>query len=435
MLKYEVIIIGGGSAGLTLASRYNKTTTKCLLVNDNSQLGGDCLHYGCMPSKALIHKAKQKSSFSEAMAYVRSKQQYISSYENPDAWPNIDFVFGEAHFISNYIIEVNSQTYQAEKIIIATGSSPKIVNIPGLVDIDYLTNESFFKQDDDFESMIVIGGGVIGIELGCALCELGKKVTIIEANPTILAMVDNEVLPYVKTELSKKMTIIKNIKIVRVWADKQLKYVEYIENDQSVIISANRILLAVGRQPNIKNLRLENTDIKVNIGIVVNEYLQTSVENIYALGDVINNAMFSHAAYIEGKTVYYNINNIVPKALDLKTLGYIVFMTKEIFGLGLTQKHCEEQGIVHQVLTFKSEKNDRHIVDDEFNEFYKIIVDNQGLIIGAFAFAEGCGDYLQILILMMQEKISIIKLTDMIFPYPSRVEVLQKLVKQFVTCQ
>src|SRR5438552_1598792 len=310
---YDITIIGGGSGGLTAARLATSLGAHVLLV-DKERLGGDCLNYGCVPSKSLIHVARVVHQAKEAMSlgltpanlgvdmakvtvYVQGVIGRVAEAEQVYT-EGVTVKFGKISFKSPTELVLNGENIICRNTIIATGSHPVTPKVEGLQEVGFLTNEGVFNLMKLPPSIIVVGGGPIGVELGQSFERLGSKVTIIQGPGRILPREDPEVSETVASVLvSEGIKIVTNARFVKASRDGDKKVVTARQGDQLLTFEADEILLAPGRQPNVGGLNLESAGVKYDAkGIKVNEHLQTSASNILAIGDVIGGYLFTHIA-------------------------------------------------------------------------------------------------------------------------------------------
>ncbi|HEY6542601.1 MAG TPA: FAD-dependent oxidoreductase, partial [Ktedonobacteraceae bacterium] len=312
-MQYDLTILGGGSGGLTAARLAASLGARVLLI-DKERLGGDCLHYGCVPSKSLIHVARIAQQLRGAarlgilagppdidMAKVSEHIQEVIEHvsENEQVYvEGVTVKFGTVTFVSPHELLLNGERITSRNTVIATGSHPLVPPIEGLEEVGYLTNESVFDLQHLPASLVVVGGGPIGVELGQSLARLGSKVTIIEGLERILPREDPEVSAALTGILqSEQMTIVNNAMFVKASRSGQKKVVTARQGDRLLTFEADEILVTLGRHPNVEGLNLEAAGVNYDQkGIKVNEYLQTSTSNILAIGDVIGGYLFTHVA-------------------------------------------------------------------------------------------------------------------------------------------
>lgn len=461
MKSYDLIVIGGGAGGLTAAAGAASMGANVALIEKEEQPGGDCLHYGCIPSKALIESAKMvytakkaaeefgffingKADLSVAKKRVMSAIAEIQKHDDADRFREmgVDVYHGYGRFKDAHHVQIDSgkerkgteEVIRGKRIVIATGSSPRIPPIEGIETVTYLTNETIFELDEAPNRLVVIGAGPIGLELAQSLARFGSKVTVIEFASDIFVKEDPELVPYVKKALEKEISFKFNMRVEKVEensAGEKVVTIDSIEGTETIVSDA--ILIAAGRKPNIDNLGLELIVVNVERGnIVVSETLQTSVPHIYAVGDVTGAFPFTHAAGLEGKTVIANAVFGLKKKVNYDHVPWVTYTDPEVFHLGLTETEAKEKfGNRIQVYRVTSDDVDRFVADRELNGFLKVVTDKNGKILGAHAVGKGAGDWMQEIVLAKQKGIKIGDISNVIHPYPTHGAILQRAADQY----
>lgn len=450
---FDAVVIGAGSGGLTTAVGLSKVGKKVLLV-EKEHIGGECTNSGCIPSKALLHHAKQyflstqvagKTQMSEeyrksALSYVRSKIDEILKDETVEhfAQLGITVVLGEAVFTSKRSILVGTETHQFKKAIIATGSAPRPLTIAGLSESDTLTNQNLFTQTEIPARTLIIGGGPIGLEMGQALAMLGSQVTIIENGPRFLKLEDEAFSPILqKTFTDLGITIYTNAGVKQVTE----KLAEIEIKDASGIVTEtkpvpfDKVLVAIGRVPNIPE-GLTAADVKSEAtGITVNHNWQTTNSNIYALGDVAARLKFTHVADDTARQV---VTHIVSKGLisvKEKQVPKVTYTQPEIGQVGLSWTEAKETYGEENIFRIEVplSANDRAKTDDDTSGLLVVIAKRlSGTILGAHMIGPRAGELIGTLTLAMENNISIYKLRSTIFAYPTYSLILKKAGDYFL---
>jgi pyruvate/2-oxoglutarate dehydrogenase complex dihydrolipoamide dehydrogenase (E3) component len=446
---YDLIVIGAGSAGLFAASIANTLGAKTCLI-EKRKLGGDCTWFGCVPSKALLKSAKVAHTINDAsrfglnlgdlnldtdkvMSHVRGVIDEVAKEETPEVFEKrgITVIIGSPQFIDSNTIEINSKQIRAKKFIICTGSHPLVIPIEGLEGIDYLTNESIFSLDKLPDSLLVLGGGPIGVELSQALSRLGVKVTIIEMMDRILFREEEEIASVVEEKLisegifivAGKKAISFNKKDGKVYVTVEDKHKEKEE------LSADNVLVAVGRAPNISGLGLEKAGVEYNNKvIVVNAYLQTTNKNIFAAGDIASPYQFTHVAAYQATVAVRNalFKRLAWQKASYENIVWATFTDPEIVHLGLTESEARKKYKNIRIYTNDYTSSDRATTDREKDGFVKIVTDKKGFVLGAHISGAQASEIIQGLILAKSLKIPLAKLAPVLYIYPTLSQIVNK---------
>jgi dihydrolipoamide dehydrogenase len=353
---YELMVIGGGTAGLRTAMTAARTGVKTVLI-EPWLLGGTCLLTGCIPTKAMLHASSLvrntknlqqfgvrcgkvsfdfKKLISRAKKIIDEGQAHIKSNLKKSKYKNLTIIKGKAFFINKDSVKVNNKIISAKKIIICTGSKPKIIPFKGLDKTKHLHSQDVVGLKKLPRSLIIIGGGYIALEFATFFHELGTKVTVLEKMPRILPMVDEEVSQLLtKIYTEQDITIKTGVDITEIKEGK-LKKVTFNRKT----ITAEQLLISVGRVPNTQELGLEKAGVRTGREgeIIINEELRTSNPNIYAIGDVIGRAMFAHAAKRESKIVLENIINKQHYKMNFKLVPWAIYTNPVIAGIGTNEE-------------------------------------------------------------------------------------------------
>lgn len=447
---FDIVVIGGGAAGLFAVSVAIALGAKTCMIEKN-KLGGDCTLFGCVPSKAILKSAKVANIFNrlsdfglklknesdldvtDVMAHVRGIIEEISTHHSPEVFEKrgIKVIFGSPRFLNKNTLEVNNKKIISKKFIICTGSHPLIPAIEGLKDVDYLTNENIFDLEELPGSLIVLGGGPIGLELAQSLHRLGVKVYVIEAMDRILSREDKEVSDFLMASLEKEgLGILTGDKVIK-FEEKEGKHRVIFKgkDGHKGEISADSLLIAVGRAPNIDDLGLNQARVGYDEkGIKVNAYLQTSSENIFACGDVVGPYMFSHVAAYQASICVRNaiFRKIAWQKVNYQNIAWATFTDPEVSRLGLTESQAKEK--YKEIKVYKNEytSSDRAVTDVEREGFVKIITDKKGLILGAHIVGAKASEIIQGLLVAKSLKQPLSRIASVLFIYPTLSEIIRK---------
>jgi len=446
-VEYDVVIIGGGSGGLVVASAAAQLKAKVALV-EKDRLGGDCLWFGCVPSKSLLHASRvahqvKTSSrfgiystppdiqFSEAIGHVQQAISNIQPNDSPERFQSlgVEVIFGQGEFKDQRTFTVNGRDLTARAFVISTGSRPKVPPIEGIEEAGFLTNEQVFSLKERPESLAVIGAGPIGCELGQAFHRLGSQVTMISSRDHILPKEDPEAALVVEQQLEAD-----GINLIR---GKRAQKVEVIDGkkhlwvgDEKVVV--NEILVSSGRVPNVNSLNLEAAGVQYNEkGLLVNQKLQTSNKRIYGCGDVIGGYQFTHVAGYEAGVVIQNALFFPSAKADYRVIPWATFTEPELARVGLSEKQAKERyGNEFEVLKQEFADVDRAQAEGATEGFAKIITTPKGQILGAHIVGPSAGEIIHEVILAMKNQLPVSALTGMIHIYPTLSEVNSKAALQ-----
>lgn len=445
---YDVIVIGGGAGGLFAISVANALGARTCLI-EKKRLGGDCTWFGCMPSKAILKSAslvsllKKSSSFglgidfkidtSGVMNHVRDVVREISTHHPIEVFEKrgIKVIIGRPHFVDKGSLEVNNKILRAKKFIICTGSHPAVPPVEGLGEIDYLTNENIFDLKELPQSLIVLGGGPIGVELSQALSRLGVKVSIVEMADKLLFREEEEASLILEEVLkSEGLGIFTGKKAVK-FSKKENKVFVTLEDKggKKEDISAENVLVATGRAANLEGLCLQEAGVEyTNKGIKVNAYLRTKNPNIFACGDVIGHYMFSHVAAYQASVCVRNalFRRIVWQKACYDNIAWATFTDPEVAHLGLSEE--EARGKFKNIKIYKTDYSacDRAITDSQREGLVKIITNKKGYILGANIVGANAGEIIQGLLIAKSLKQPLAKIASVLFIYPTLSELIKK---------
>ncbi len=459
---YNVIAIGAGTAGLVTTSAIAGMGGRAALI-EKHKMGGDCLNYGCVPSKGLISSARAIQNirqserwglekqepvfeFNKVFERMRARRALIEPNDSVERYESlgVDVFQGEARFLSPHEVEVNGQVLKAKKFVIATGSRAGIPPIEGIEQVPYFTNENLFDHlNEKPESMIVIGGGPIGVELGQAINRLGVKVKLVEVFPQILIREDAEVSQFIRQRLQEEGLDIRTgvlpRRVVQENGRIRLEFVPFSDKDdpQAKVetIEAETLLVAAGRIPNVEKLNLEAAQVDFNRrGIIVNENLQTSQPHIYAAGDIVGPYQFTHMADHHARTVVGNIvKSLVPLPLPRSKVDYSVvpwatYTSPEVARVGLNETDAKKENIPYDLYTQQMNDVDRAILESADEGFVKVLTaKGTDKILGVTIVAEHAGDLLHEFVLAMKHGIGLGKIGNTIHAYPTFAEAARKL--------
>lgn len=429
-----MLIIGGGPGGYETAVEAAKRGLEVTLITEGP-LGGTCLNEGCIPTKTFCHYAelieqnlKAGLDCRPSFAAVANRKQAVVEQLRSGIdilLKNVQVVRGRAEFKDSKTVVCNGQEYTADKIIIATGSVSASLPIPGVESC--ITSKEILELTKVPESLCVIGGGVIGLEFASVFRSFGSEVTILEFCPNILPRFDVDLAKRLKQSLSKRgINIEVQAQVTRIDGNT----VTYIKKDKEFTIQADKILMAVGRRPNVEGLNLEAAGVDyTRKGITVNERFETSVPGIYAVGDVTGGIMLAHAATYQG---LHALNGICGQqdSIRLDLIPAAVFTMPEVATVGLTEEQCKGQNLEVRCLKSFYRANGKAVSMDETDGYCKVIVDNEGKVVGAHMMGAHASDLIHEITAVMNLGATLDKLQSVIHAHPTLSEVLQSAIHQ-----
>ncbi|MAT95858.1 MAG: mercuric reductase [Anaerolineaceae bacterium] len=445
--RYNLLVIGGGSAGLVAAAGAAGIGAKVALV-EKHLLGGDCLVAGCVPSKTILRSAKAvgeirraadvgvhvggeiEVDFAAVMARMRRVRSDISFHDSAKRFSDlgIDLYLGDGQFTGKNTFAVDGRPIEFSKAVIATGSRAADVPIPGLAEAGYITNEGVFELTKRPNRLAIIGAGPIGSEMAQAFARFGSRVTVIELLPTIGGLRDPEGIALVRGALEADGVQFylesKTEKVELVGAE---KVITFEHQGQTQTLAVDEILLAAGRQPNVEGLKLEVAGVEYSKKrLTVNDRLQTTNPDIFGAGDVAIPAMFTHTADATARMVIQNAFFFGRKKYSGLIIPWTVFTDPEIAHVGLFDYEAEEQGISITTFTTKIQETDRGRTDGE-DGFVKIYVkEGTDKILGATMIGRHAGETISEITTAMMAGKGLGMLSQTIHPYPTQAEVIKK---------
>lgn len=427
-MKTDIIIIGSGPGGYRTAS-YALQQGKQVVIIEKAEAGGTCLNSGCIPTKCLAHDAEVNASDFPAAAERKRNvmDQLRQGIEQLLAAPGITFVRGEAAFKDARTIIVNGEEYEADDIIIATGSSSKMPPVEGIDNPRVITSTEAL----DFQSLpaeiVIIGAGVIGMEFASILSRFGAKVTVIEYLKECLPVIDKDIAKRVRKQIEK-------VQGVTFYMDSAVKAI----TDNEVVFTSNKngketrlecpgcpVLVATGRKPNIEGLNLEAAGVEYSPkGITVNDNMLTSVPHVYAIGDVTGRQMLAHAATFMG---FRAVNAIVGKADKIRfdIMPSAIFTYPEAAAVGLTEDQCKQQGIECRSLKGYYRANGKALAIEEPEGMVKLVAGADGKILGCTSYGAHSADIVQEVTAYMNCNATVADIADSVHIHPTLSEILQ----------
>lgn len=445
---YDLAIIGAGSGGLSVAAAAAQFGQKVILF-EKGKMGGDCLNYGCVPSKALIAAAKHahvfrtsgpygiaaaepKVDFKKVRDHIRKVIAAIEPHDSAARFEKlgVKVVPGAAKFRDAKTLESGGGIFSAKRIVIATGSRPAVPAIPGLETVAYFTNETIFENSVLPKHLIIIGGGAIGMELAQAHRRLGSAVTVIEAF-TPLAKDDPELAAVVLESLRRDG--------VKIFADTAIKKISKakpgiaIETAGHGKITGSHLLVATGRAANVEGLNLEAAGVVYTAkGVTVDKGLRTSQKHIYAIGDVAGGLQFTHVANYHAGLVIRNALFRLPVSNRSDIIPHVTFSEPELAQVGFTEAQAlKDYGPSIKVVRWPFLDNDRAQAEGKTTGLIKAVIGKRGRILGVGIVGANAGEVIQPWVLAMNEGLKIRAIAGMVAPYPTLGEINRRVAVNY----
>ena len=427
-MKTDIIIIGSGPGGYRTAG-YALQQGKQVVIIEKAEAGGTCLNSGCIPTKCLAHDAEANASDFPAAAERKRNvmNQLRQGIEQLLSAPGITLVRGEATFKDARTVTVDGIDYEADDIIIATGSSSKMPPVEGIDNPRVITSTEALNFQTLPAEIVIIGAGVIGMEFASILSRFGAKISVIEYLKECLPVIDKDIAKRVRKQIEK-------LQGVTFYMDSAVKAI----NDNEVVFVSNKngketrlecpgcpVLIATGRKPNIEGLNLEAAGVEYSPkGITVNDNMLTSVPHIYAIGDVTGRQMLAHAATFMG---FRAVNAIVGKADKIRfdIMPSAIFTYPEAAAVGLTEDQCKEQGIECRALKGYYRANGKALAIDEPEGMVKLIAGADGKILGCTSYGAHSADIVQEVTAYMNCNATVADIADSVHIHPTLSEILQ----------
>ena len=447
---YDIGIIGGGAAGLTVAAGAARLGAKTLLVEKEKELGGDCLHFGCVPSKTLIKSAKvyhlmkngerfglpdvavPPVDFNRIRSRIRSVIDVIQQHDSEERFCGLGakVEFGTPEFRDDHTIHLQGRTVSAKTWVIATGSTAAVPPIQGLAQTPFVTNREIFYMDRLPASMAILGAGPIGTEMSQAFARLGTRVTVVDMGHQILPKEDRDLADAVMRTLEAEgVRFHLNATIEEVKDLGQAREVRFRTADrESHRISAETVLIALGRRANVDGLGLERAGVDFSHrGIPVDNRQRTSRRHIYAAGDVTGGFQFTHAAGYTGGIVVSNAVFHLPRRANFAWLPWCTYTDPPLASIGLNEKAAKAAGIDYDVWSEEFHGNDRSLAEGEGTGKIKLILDEKEKPIGVQILGPNAGDLMAEWVAVLNGNVKLATLAAAVHPYPTTAEINKRV--------
>ncbi len=444
----DLVILGGGVGGLIIASVAGQLGLKVTLIEKTERLGGDCLHYGCVPSKTLIQSAKVASlmrrgeefglprvapevELGRVMKHVADVIAVIQKNDDPERFRGYgcEVIFGGARFLDAHRVEVNGKTITGRRFVIATGSSPAVPPVDGIGRVEYLTNETVFSHDHLPGRLLVLGGGPIGVELAQAFLRLGSQVVLVQRNRNLLPKEDADIAIALREQLVREgMEIHTEVNAERI--QRKNGSLE-LACSGGLNLEGDTLLIASGRKPNIEALDLNAAGVAHDKrGITVDPRLRTSQKHIFGCGDVCGPFPFTHMAEYQAGIVISNAVFRWPKKMDYSVVPWVTYTDPEVARVGLNETQANEQGVDYKLLRFNFKDVDRALAEVEPHGYIKMLI-RKNRILGATILGPQAGELVHEIVLAMQAKVKLGTISAAIHVYPTLAQITRRAVNTY----
>lgn len=446
-MKYDVAIIGGGPAGYTAAERAAAGGLSTILFEKNA-LGGVCLNEGCVPTKTLLYSAKVYDTIKHAQKYAVKAENPTFDFPKIIARKNkvvkkltagirmkmtehgVVVVNGEAEIKGRaadgtITIACGEETYEAANLLLCTGSETVIPPIPGLAETEYWTSREALQTKELPASLVIIGGGVIGMEFASFFNSMGTEVHVVEMLDKILGPMDKELSEMLQAEYAKRgIKFYLGHKVTAVHGGE----VTVEKEDESFVISGEKVLLSVGRRPVTKGFGLETLGVEpFRNGIKVNQYMQTSLPNVYACGDITAFSLLAHTAVSEAEVAVKHIQGKAGDGMSYKAIPGVVYTNPEIAGVGKTEEELQAEGIPYTVKKLPMAFSGRFVAENEQgNGVCKLILAEDETVIGAHLLGNPASELIVIAGLAIEKGMKADELRSIVFPHPTVGEIIKE---------
>lgn len=442
---YDVVVLGAGPGGYVAAIKAAQLGAKVAII-EKETVGGICLNHGCIPTKTMLKSAKVFKTVTHASDFgvevngevsanlakmVERKNNVVKQLTSGVSFllkkNKVDIISGYGEVLNAHEIQVGKEVIKTKKLIIATGGTPVLPPIDGVKDAfskgTLVTSRELLNVTTQPKNLVIVGGGVIGVEFATVFASLGTKVTILEMMPTILPMIDEDVTKaYTKALRDLGVDVLTSAQVTAV----SEKYVSYTLNDQKKTVTSDLVLMAVGTRANSGGL--EKLNLKMDrANIVTNEYLETSVKDVYAIGDVNGKYMLAHVASHEGIIAVSHALGKKVLPMDYTKIPQAIYGQPEIASVGLTEKEAKAKGLAYKISTFPLAASGKALADGEKEGFIKLIVDQKyNELLGAHIYAYQATELISELVLGLNLEVTAEELAHAIHPHPSLSEIVME---------
>lgn len=443
---YDLLVLGGGAAGLTVTAGAARLGVRTLLVEREDRLGGDCLHFGCVPSKTLLATAHARHMLARAGQFglpecvappvdftaVRRRIETviagIQQHDSPERFRSLgaDVHFGQARFLDDHALDLDGRRVSADRIVIATGSRAAVPDVPGLAETGYLTNREIFSLEALPPSLLILGGGAMAVEMAQAFTRLGSRVTVVQRSPRLLRREDADLAAVVAARLvAEGVDLRLGATLVSVAARPEGGKAVVIERDgRRETLAAADILVAMGRRPNLDKLDLDAAGVaRTPRGLVLDARLRASQPHVFGAGDVTGEHLFTHAAGYEGGVVVAGVVFRLPRTADYRHLPRCVYTEPQLAVVGLTEQAAREAGLWRETITEPFSDNDRARAEGDVAGVVKLVLGRRGRLLGVGIVGPAAGELAAAWAVALAGKVGLGTIAGAVHPYPTLAEI------------
>ena len=451
MERFDLIVVGGGAAGLVTAAGSAGIGARVALV-ERERMGGECLWTGCVPSKALLACAKAAAhargaarfgvnaqptvDFGAAMRWVHGARTAIFPHDSPERFRGlgVDVIEGTARFTAPGVLDVGGRTLTAKRIVIATGSRPAVPQIPGLDAVRFFTNETIFENMDRPRHLLVLGGGPVGMELAQAFVRLGSRVTVFERSEALFSREEPELAAILQEHLMADGVALElGVTITAARRSDFGVVLTRMVNGRAEEVGGTHLLVASGRESRTDTMDLAVGGVETGPdGVRVDRHLRTTAPGVWACGDCIGGPRFTHAADMQARVVIRNAFFPVKGTLDYSALPWVTYTDPELAHVGLTEREARAQhGDGVRVFTKRFDDVDRAIAEGETSGMVKLVTTAKGRVLGGHILGAGAGDMIGEVALAVKQKLSVTVLGNLVHSYPGMPEAIRQAAEGY----
>lgn len=446
-MKYQLAVIGGGPAGYTAAEMAGKAELSVVLFEKNS-VGGVCLNEGCIPTKTLLYSAKVHDTALHASKYgvsvkevsvdlgkviarkTKVVRKLVLGIKAKLTAQHVTLVQGEAYIQDAHTVRCGEETYECEHMMVCTGSAAFVPPIPGLDTVSYWIHREALDNKELPSSLVIVGGGVIGMEFASFFNSLGTKVTVIEMMDEILGGIDKEMAGLLRADYAKKgVTFLLSTQVTGVGQTDEGIEVKYTHDGEEGAVCAQKLLMSVGRRPVMKGFGLENLNLELTPrGMVkVDECLQSSVPGVYVCGDLNGVSLLAHTAVREAEVAVHHILG-EKDAMSYRAIPGVVYTNPEVASVGLTEEALEREGRTYRVVRLPAAYSGRFVAENEgVNGMCKVLVGEDEEILGVHLLGNPASELIVQAGMMIEDRRKLSEWKKYVFPHPTVGELFREL--------